>query len=92
MSSQGGSEDREGLPTLQQLFLFVLTETRRNFTERVPRQGLGLAAGWGPLGIADGAGYSGGAAVLIDRLRLAETGLDMFWHFIPAPSSLSAFQ
>lgn len=79
MSSQGGSKDREGLPTLQQLFLFVLTETR-NFTERVLRQGLGLAAGWGPLGIADGAGYSGGAAVLIGRLRLAETGLDMFWH------------
>lgn len=90
MSSQGGSKDREGLPTLQQLF--VLTEMRRNFTERVPRQGLGLAAGWGPLGIADGAGYSGGAAVLIGRLRLAETGLDMFWHFIPAPSSLLSFQ
>lgn len=68
--SQVGSYHWELLPSLQKLFLFLVSKSRWDFPRRVPRRGLLLAAGWGPLGIIVGAGYWGSAG-RGDGLRLA---------------------
>lgn len=65
LSSQDGGEGRG---------------TALNFQQLLPAEMWRTLAVSGPVGIADGAGFPEVVLFAIGRLRLAGTGLRMFWH------------